>query len=102
MSKRRYADAAEKQRAYRLRQRDRASQPSSQSPPKPRPLSRPARIAALARAAHELAGEYQAWRDALPANLAESPMADELEQVSEQLQAIADELDNLEPPRIGR
>lgn len=49
-----------------------------------------------------LADEYQSWLSALPENLAESQTAEQLELVVEQLEAVADDLAEIEPPRIGR
>lgn len=68
----------------------------------PRGRSRPARIRDLEAAVRELAAEYENWLNALPANLAESEFADQLAEVIEQLTDIADGLDAIEPPRIGR
>jgi hypothetical protein len=44
------------------------------------PPSRPAWLRAIEQALRQLGTEYQAWRDALPENLAESAMADHLEE----------------------
>lgn len=68
----------------------------------PKGLSRPARIRDLEAAARELAAEYETWLAALPANLAESETADQLTETIEQLTDIADSLDAIDPPRIGR
>lgn len=102
--KRLYATAAEKQRAYRARLRAKglvAVLPRAAAS-KPKHLSRPARLAAIQLAVRELADEYQAWRDALPENLSGSQLAERLDEVVGQLEAIAEDLDAVEPPRIGR
>ena len=69
--------------------------------PSRRRLSRPARIQDLQDATRELAAEYQSWFDALPENLAEGEMADQLTETIEQLEAIADGFDAIDPPVIG-
>lgn len=53
-------------------------------------LSRPARIHDLEAATRELAEEYQAWLDALPENLAEGEMADQLTEIIAQLEEITE------------
>lgn len=73
------------------------------SPPAaPRGRSRPARIRDLEVAARKLATEYETWLAAMPDNLAESATAEQLAEAIEQLTDIADSLDAIEPPRIGR
>jgi len=69
--------------------------------PSRRRLSRPARIADLEEATRELAGEYQAWLDELPENLAEAEIADQLTETIEQLEAIADGFGAVVPPTVG-
>ena len=73
---------------------------STKTPPRGR-LSRPARIADLGAAARELADDYQRWLDALPENLAEAGMGDDLSTAIEQLEEIAEALAAIEPPRVG-
>jgi hypothetical protein len=65
-------------------------------------VSRPARLQAVEVELRALAGEYQHWLSALPANLADSALAADLEQASEQLEDLADELSAIDLPRIGR
>lgn len=74
--------------------------PNTSTPSRGR-LSRPARIHDLEAATRELAIEYQDWLEALPANLAEGEMADQLYQTIEQLEEIAEGLAAIEPPVIG-
>lgn len=56
-------------------------------------LSRPARIRDLEAAARELAAEYRHWLGALPAN-----MVDDLARAIEQIEEVADDLANIDPP----
>lgn len=72
-------------------------QPSSQRAR----LSRPARIHDLEAATRELIVEYQRWLDALPENLAESEMAEQLSGTIEQLEDVAEGLAAIDPPVIG-
>lgn len=97
-----YKNAAEKQRAYRDRLRAQGLVLAPPRPGTPKPLSRPARLAAIEAALRELATEYGSWLGALPTNLAESQLAEQLSEIAESLDAIADEVGALEPPRIGR
>ena len=80
--------------------------PNTATPRNPRTASksrsRPARIRDIEAAVRELVAEYENWLNALPANLAESEFAEQLAEVIEQLTDIADSLDAIEPPRIGR
>ena len=64
--------------------------------------SRPARLLAVEVELRALADEYLRWREALPANLAQSSLADDLEQTGEQLENLADELAGIDLPRIGK
>ena len=83
-----------------------AAPPGSAPPalPRPgaRPRSRPARLRALAAETRHLAAEYQTWRDALPENLQEGQMADQLDEVVLELEEVADQLEAIQPPRVGR
>jgi len=107
MSDRLYANSADRQRAYRERQRAaRTSQPvipeAVASGRPPRPPSRPARILALAADVRGLSAEYQNWRDRLPENLAEGETAARLEDVIAQLDDLAATLEAIDPPTVGR
>lgn len=111
MPKRLYESPAEKQKAYRERRRAQQARPSPEiralSPPltplpKRRNPSRPARLLHIESELRKLAEEYQGWRDSTPENLAESQKAQELEEVISQLEAIADDVAAIEPPRVGR
>lgn len=63
--------------------------------------TRPARLLAVQQELRQLAGEYQAWRDALPANLQESGLAAKLEEAVEQLEDLADEVSYFDYPQVG-
>ena len=92
--------AAARQKAYQ----DRLRAGTTPVPPatKRRP-SRPKRLEALVAAIHGLADEYRDWREALPDNLAESALAEQLDEISGQLEQLADDLDALDLPRgFGR
>ena len=54
-------------------------------------------------AIHGLADEYRDWREALPDNLAASALAEKLDEVSDQLDQLADDMAALDLPRgFGR
>lgn len=98
-----YATAAERQRAYRARLEARQP-PAPPGPARPsRPASRPARIAALEASVRALQAEYEGWLDALPETLAHGGQVDLLQATIEQLEAAADLLAEVQPPRgFGR
>jgi hypothetical protein len=103
MSKRIYASAAEKQKAYRERLNSRTEpQRTAFSKPATRRLSRPQRLQRIEDGVRTLAEEYASWLSALPENLAGSAAAEQLEVTIGQLESIADDLAAIEPPRIGR
>ena len=102
MSKRIHANQAERQKAYRESKRH---VPTQVPPPPPPPLkrrTRPTRLLALEAQVREMIVEYQTWRDAIPPNLAGGRLAEELDAIIAGLESIADDLQALEPPRIGR
>jgi hypothetical protein len=102
MSQPMYNNAAEKQKAYRDRLRAQGLVMAPTRPRAPKLPSRPARLAAIEAALRELATEYGDWLAALPTNLAESQLAEQLTAITEGLDTIANEVGELEPPRIGR
>jgi len=63
--------------------------------------SRPARLLAVQQELRLLAGEYQTWRDALPANLQEGGLAAKLEEAVQQLEDLADEVSYFDHPLVG-
>jgi hypothetical protein len=104
MSHQLYSNNAERQRAYRERQR--AARTAAPELPQARPHrskgpSRPARIQALEDEARRLAADYQNWRDRLPGNLAEGGTAARLEEFIAQLEEIAASIEALDPPVVG-
>lgn len=102
MSKRIYASAAEKQKAYRERLSAQTEPGTPVLKPATRRLSRPQRLQRIEDSVRTLAEEYTSWLSALPENLAGSQAAEQLELTIGQLEAIADDLAAIEPPRIGR
>jgi len=97
----RYASAAEKQRAYRERRLD--PQATAPLPPKPKRRSHSSRLVAVELELRDLADAYRNWRDTMPENMGDSQLAEDLEEVTEQLDNLADEVNALEPPRgFGR
>lgn len=95
-----HATPAARQKAFRGRQR------RAEPPPPVKPSRRPSRlkrVAAIIDALQELAAEYQAWRDALPANLADTELASKLEDASAELADLADTLGAIDLPQgFGR
>ncbi|MBI4318748.1 MAG: hypothetical protein HY675_09680 [Chloroflexi bacterium] len=98
---RKYESAAEKQAAYRDRLAD--NQFLARRIKRPPRKSRPERLAAVSDELRELARGYQHWLDTLPDNLSSSDLAEQLEQVIEQLEGLAADVDSIDPPRgFGR
>ena len=89
-----YANEADRQRAHRQRMKDRLAglQPPPQTLQKkpPRKLNRPQRLARAVAEFSALQGEYETWLDALPANLEESAVAEQLREAIDQLQVVID------------
>lgn len=114
-----HADSAARQKAYRLRvatQQQQAAATTGAIPipkeakkqdavpvKKPRPPSRPARIAALDAAAQTLHDEYESWRDATPENLQGTDTWRSLDETVGMLEQILELIGQLDPPRgFGR
>lgn len=92
--------AAARQKDYQDRLR---SGTTPEAPATQRRASRPQRLETLVAAIHVLADEYRDWQEALPDNLAESALAEQLDEVSGQLDQLADDLAALDLPRgFGR
>ena len=68
----------------------------------PRKPTRPQRLAGVAEELRELAGGYEAWLDAVPANLAEGELAGRLRDTIQRLVEALDAVEQVEPPRVGR
>lgn len=97
-----YASAAEKQRAYRQRQRS-GNRPPVPVSARPSRKSRPERLRAIEDELRDLAAGYRNWLEAMPANLSDTELADRLGAIGEQLETLADEVGELDPPRgFGR
>jgi hypothetical protein len=94
---------AAKQRAYRLRVAKRQPQTSPASPKSAKILSRPRRLLVLLVEIQALADEYRAWLEAMPANLANSELAERLEDTVTLYEEAEEVLSRLDPPRgFGR
>lgn len=96
-----YASGAERQRAYRLRQKS-GGRPPDLPPPalrKPRELSRPARLRGVEEALRDLQREYEDWLESLPESLEDSNTADLLRETIENLETAAETVANIQPPR---
>ncbi|HAG59431.1 MAG TPA: hypothetical protein DCL83_08970 [Arthrobacter bacterium] len=102
MTIRTHENSAARQKAYRDRVRGQRDSPPPQPKRAPPRTARPARILALARMASDLAAEYGAWLTAMPENLANGALAEELETAISQLDEAAAILEAIEPPRIRR
>lgn len=95
-----YATSADRQRAYRARHAQGPTPAVSPPPRKPaRPPSRPARLAAARDALTSLQEEYESWLEGLPESLTGGSQAERLQEAIEQLQAVADLLDEIQLPR---
>lgn len=105
MTRKKYANAAERQRAHRQRVKERLAglQPVVLSPQPPRKPARPKRLAVVEAELQALIKEYGAWLNAMPANLEESDLAQQLQETIDQLQEALDAVASIEPPRgFGR
>lgn len=105
MTQKKYANAAERQRAHRQRVKERLAglQPVVLSSKPSRKLARPKRLAVVEAELQALIKEYGAWLNAMPANLEESDLAQQLQETIDQLQEALDAVASIEPPRgFGR
>lgn len=91
-----YANAAERQKAYRSRLAKPEVMPTP--PKKVRPLSRPARLAKVERELRTLATEYELWMENLPESLCDSTLASALEEAITKLTEAADTLAEVQLP----
>lgn len=99
---RKYSSPAEKQRAFRERQRT-CNHPPVPDSARPRQKSRPERLRGIEDELRDLAAGYQHWLEAMPANQSGTDLAERLEAIAEQLEILADEVGDLDPPRgFGR
>ena len=99
------ASNAERQRTHRQRVKARlAGLPRPATPPQ-KPLPKPSRPKQLGQALKLLQGladGHAGWLAALPANLAESNTAERLRETIDHLQTALDEIEAIDPPRVGR
>lgn len=102
--KRCYANAAERQRAFRERAKSANTEAQPVVPPvKTRKLSRPKRLMALEDGIRHLLDEYEEWRAQLPETLEGTAQADALDVAIETLGEAAELLAGISPPRgFGR
>lgn len=96
-----YANAAERQKAYRARVETRSVElalTESRRNPKKRGVSRPKRLAGIRQAVETLLTEYQCWRGRLPEALAENEQAEALDETIDLLEQAVDLLAQVQPP----
>ena len=87
-----YANEADRQRAHRQRTKERLTglQPPVAPKKPPRKLTRPQRLAHAVTELSTLKHEYEAWLQALPTNLEEGALAEQLNDAIDQLQVVID------------
>jgi hypothetical protein len=99
----RYENAAERQRAYRLRFMNKQKQSTGPPLKLRRPLSRQTRITSVEAQVQQLHDEYEHWLASLPEAVQGGELADRLNETVEQLSTILELLGELNPPRgFGR
>ena len=102
MSTKKYASAADRQRAHRQRVKERLAglpTPFLASAPKMKKPTRPQRLAGAIDMVSALLDEYDSWLDAMPTNLAGTELAEQLQETVASLQAALDALESVAPPR---
>lgn len=105
MAQKKYANAAERQRAQRQRVKERlAGLPPVAITSKPsRKLARPKRLEVVEAELQSLFKEYEVWLNAMPDNLSESELAEQLQETLDHLQEALDAVASIQPPRgFGR
>ena len=105
MDEKQPASNAERQRAHRQRVKDRLAGLPPLAPPLKKPSQKPTRpkqLGIVINILNELESGYEGWLTALPANLAESEVATQLQETIDHLRAALAEVEAIEPPRIGR
>lgn len=98
---------ADRQRAHRQRVKDRLAGlppvPAASALKKSAPnLTRPKQLEQAIEMLRGLMTGYESWLDGLPANLSDSQKAGQLQETIEHLTTALDELEAIDPPRIGR
>jgi hypothetical protein len=105
MMQKKYANEADRQRAHRQRTKERlAGLQQLVAPQKTtRKLTRPQRLARAVAEISTLKHEYEGWLQALPTNLEESALAEQLNEAIDQLQVVLDATEEVILPRgFGR
>jgi len=98
---RKYATAAERQRAYIGRLKSGISTPAQKRPA--RKPSRPRRLQALLTEAEALPESYTGWQEALPESLQGSEQAMKLQDTVSALERVVELLSGIEAPKgFGR
>lgn len=99
---RKYATAAERQKAYISRLK--SGVPASSPPKRPaRQLSRPKRIEALRAEVEDLLQSYQGWQESMPDSLQETEQGQRLQDTITALEEVVAALESIEAPRgFGR
>jgi hypothetical protein len=101
-----YANAAERQRAYRLRLLSAKESLGSVEPQPRKPqraVSRPRRLAAVLAEVQRLQQEYEHWLEVLPEPLQDTEIGAHLAETIEQLAGVVDLLAQIQLPRgFGR
>lgn len=96
-----YANAAERQKAYRYRIKPPSPAPAPSK--RSRPLSRPARLSKIEADLRGLLAEYEVWMDNLPESLCDSGLASILSESIANLAEAADILSETQLPKgFGR
>lgn len=99
---RKYATAAERQKAYISRLKSGVPAPSPQKRPARQP-SRPKRIEALLSEAEDLLQSYTDWQEAMPESLQETEQGQRLQGTITALEDVVSALESIEAPRgFGR
>ena len=98
---RRYATAAERQRAYIERLKSGISVPAQKRPA--RQPSRPRRLQALLTETEALLESYTVWQEALPESLQNGEQAEKLQNTIDALEQVVELLLDIEAPKgFGR
>ncbi len=90
-----YANAAERQKAYRMRLAKPEVAPKAK---KSKPLSKPARLAKIEVEVRVLLADYESWMENLPESLRDSSVASVLEEAIANLTEAADTLADIRLP----
>ena len=98
-----YASGAERQKAYRQRQSGQQIATPQPQGKRPRPASRPARLATVQSAIVKLFDEYEDWLASMPESLQNSGQGQRVSETVDQLASVIDLISEIELPRgFGR